>query len=280
MISRNVKIPLAALIGGLAALALRIWNLRAGFEDGTGLPLPGHPSFPAMALALALTLGALALLSRSIPANAAPRFPFAPAKRPPAAIAVAGTFLLALAGFADLFEAFTGQKIGARTLSYEYAFEGLIGGESVSVSPAAQAFGGLLTLLSAWALFQCLRACLHENQRFRAPVLIPAVALSFRLVSVYRLASVNPVLEDYAPVLLALVFQTLGFYALSAFPFECGNLRKFAAFSGAAVCSALCVLADRYEYLSTPLTLAGSALTLTAFLLLALDAPPRSSSNA
>lgn len=272
MISRNMKIPLAAVIGGLVALALRIWNLRAGFEDANGLPISGHPSFPAMALVLALTLGALWILSRPL-AHAAPRFPFIAAKRPAVAPAVAGAFLFALAGLADLYEASTGKKLLSQTLSYEYAFEGLIGGESVGVSPAAQAFGGLLTLLSAWAAFECIRACLRGNPRFRAAILIPAVALSFRLVSVYRLDSVNPVLEDYAPVLIALIFQTLGFYALSAFPFECGNLRKFAVFSGGAVATTLCVLADDYEYVSTSLTLAGSALSLTGLLLLALDAP-------
>ena len=103
--------------------------------------------------------------------------------------------------------------------------------------------------------------------------MVPAVALAFRLVTVYRIDSVNPVLQDYAPALVALLFHVLGFYAFSAFTFESGDLRQFTVSSGGAVTLSLCVLLDKSDYLSTPLLLCGSAAALAGFLVLALQAP-------
>ena len=277
MISNNIKLPLTALVGGAAALLLRMWNLRAGFETASRLPVPGHPSFPATVAALALTLAVTLILSRRLSDGGAPRFPVRAVKRSFVTPVVAGAFVLACAGLVDLYEAFSGENLrsalSGSSLSYEYAFANLIDGKSVGFSPLAQGFAGLLTLVSAWAVFECARACLHGNLRSRAMVMVPAVALAFRLVALYRVDSVNPTLETYALVLMAFVFQTLGFYAFSAFAFDCGDLRQFAAATGGAVCLTLCALTDEGDYLSTPLTLAGSASALLGLLLLALDAP-------
>ena len=70
------RIPLVALAGGAAALVLRIWNLRAGFEEETGLPIPDNPSFYSLLIVLALVLLVLLLLSRHLSEDGNPRFPF------------------------------------------------------------------------------------------------------------------------------------------------------------------------------------------------------------
>lgn len=266
------RIALAALAGGIAALVLRIWNLRAGFEEGTGLPVSGNPSFPSLLITLALVLLSLLLLSRHLSEHGNPRFPFHTQRKSVCMLLVAGAFLLALSGAADLFESFSNQRILAA--SRRYAYIGLIDGEAVGMSTGVQCASGLLTLLSAWAVFECARACLSGTLRFRALVLLPAVSMSFRLVTLYRIDSVNPVLENYAPGLVALVFQVMGFYAFSAFLFESGDLRHFAVAAGGALTMALCVLVDKVDYISTPLMLCGSAASLTGLLLLALEAPP------
>ena len=275
MINENTRIPLTAAVGGAAALAVRAWNLRTGFEAGTGLPVSG-PSFSALLAVLAIVGLSLLLQSRHLTERGAVRFPFRAGQSALCVPAIAGAFLLAPSGAADIFESVTGENAlsilrGGQT--YEYAYAGLISGEAVGMSAGVQRFCGLLTLCAAWAAFVCVRACLRGNLPFRAIVLIPAVALSFRLVTVYRIDSVNPVLQDYAPALVALMLQVWGFYCVSAFAFDCGTLTAFAVSSGAAACAALCVVLDESDYISTPLTLGGSAATLVGFLLLALRSP-------
>ncbi|MBQ7680785.1 MAG: hypothetical protein IJT31_01055 [Oscillibacter sp.] len=260
------KIPLTAAVGGVAALALRMWNLRAGFEESTGLPIPGDPSFPALLALLVAVLLALVAQSWRLSDGGNPRFPFRTQSRLLSILPVAGAALLCLSGAADILEALGGSRD-----PYEYA--GLIGGEAVGMSTGVQLASGALTLLSAWAVFECARACLRGTLRGRAIVMIPAVSLAFRLVTVYRIDSVNPVLQDYAPALVALLFHVLGFYAFSAFTFDSGNLRQFAVAAGASVTLSLCVLADKSDYISTPLLLLGSAAALAGFLVLALQAP-------
>ena len=267
--NENTRIPLTAAVGGAAALAVRAWNLRTGFETGTGLPVSG-PSFPALLIVLAAVMASLILQSRRLTERGAPRFPFRAGQPALCVPAIAGMFLLALSGAADAFEGVTGKSAFG---GEKYAYAGLIAGEAVGMSGGAQCFCGLLTLCAAWAVFVCVRGCLRGNLPFRAVVLIPAVALSFRLVTIYRIDSVNPVLQDYAPALAALMFQVLGFYFFSAFAFDCGNLAAFAVSSGGAACAALCVLLDKSDCVSTPLTLCGSAAALAGFLLLALHSP-------
>ena len=264
--SKQRNIPLTAFAGGVAALVLRLWNLRAGFEETTGLPISGNLSFRALLALLAVVLLALAAQSWRLSANGNPRFPFRTQNRRLCLLPVAGAALLALSGAADLYEGLNG---GHRS----YGYAGLIGGESVGMSAGVQCVSGALTLLSAWSVFECVRACLSGSVRWRGPVMIPAVALAFRLVTVYRIDSVNPVLEEYAPALVALLFHVLGFYAFSAFAFDSGDLRQFAVAAGGAVTLALCVLADEADYVSAPLLLAGSAAALGGFLILALQAP-------
>ena len=266
MITKQLRIPLTAAVGGVAALILRLWNLRAGFEPGTGLPVSDNPSFPALLALLTLILVLLVVQSLKLSDSGNPRFPFRTQNRVLCVLPVAGAALLCLSGVADILDALNG---GGQ--SYEYA--GLISGESVGMSTGVQCACGALTLLSAWSVFECVRACLRGDMRHRAGVMIPAVALAFRLVTIYRLDSVNPVLQDYAPALVALLFHVLGFYAFSAFTFDSGDLRQFTISAGGAVTLSLCVLFDKSDYISTPLLFCGSAAALAGFLVLALQAP-------
>lgn len=278
MAIKRHTIPLTAVAGGAAALALRLWNLRAGFEPATGLPV-SHPSFPALLALFGAVMLALLLQARGLSDGGAPRFPFRAQNSAPCVPAVAGMFLLALSGIADLYEGAAGESVmdrlaGAAPTYQQYHYAGMISAEAVGMGAGAQCACGLLALLSAWAVFECVRACLRGDLKSRALVMLPAVALSFRLVAVYRIDSVNPVLQDYAPALVALMFQVLGFYCFSAFAFDSGDLTAFAVSAGGAICAAMCVLADETEYVSSPLTLCGSASALAGFLMLALQAPP------
>lgn len=266
-------IPLTAAVGGIAALALRTWNLRTAFEPLTGLPVSGHPSFPLLLLLFAACMAAMLRL----PTGGTLRFPFRAQRSTACSLPVAGAMLLGLSGLADIYESFTGVNLmyflqGEPSQRYESS-TGLIAGDAVGMSAGLQCFSGLLTLCAAWAVFECIRACLHEPLKFRAVVLVPAVSMSFRLVAMYRIDSVNPVLQDYAPGLLAMVFQVFGFYVFSAFAFERGNLRQYAVSAGGAVMLTICVLLDPVDYISTPLMTCGGAAVLMGFYMLATTAP-------
>lgn len=267
MITKQLRIPLTAAAGGVAALILRLWNLRAGFEPGTGLPISGNPSFPALLALLTLILVLLVVQSLKLSDGGSPRFPFRAQNRVLCVLPVAGAALLCLSGVADILDA-----LGGDTPPY-YEYAGMISDEAVGMSTGVQCACGALAILSAWSVFECARACMRGDMRYRAVVMIPAVTLAFRLVTIYRIDSVNPVLQDYAPSLVALLFHVLGFYAFSAFTFESGDLRQFTISAGGAVTLSLCVLFDKSDYISTPLLFCGSAAALAGFLVLALQAP-------
>ena len=41
---KEFSLPLASVLGGAAALVLRLLQLHTGFEAGTGLAIPGNPA--------------------------------------------------------------------------------------------------------------------------------------------------------------------------------------------------------------------------------------------
>ena len=88
-----------------------------------------------------------------------------------------------------------------------------------------------------------------------------------RLVAVYRLYSIDPVLEHYVTELLALSLLTLGFYTLSAFPFDAGHPRRFVFYACAAVLFCLCSLADAGDDFASLFLYLGGAAVLLGFLL-------------
>lgn len=285
-------IPLTAVLGGAAAFALRLVQNRTGFESATGLPIPGSAAGTALAVLLAFLAVLLLLLVRRLPGETeqGPAFPadFSTADARLLALPVAGVFLMALSGLADLYE---GLGLGsllwklnaAAALNDPYALSAAAGLElcgTAAFSAKAQLLMGLLSILSAAGLFFSLLACRSRDgaapRAFNGNLLLIApVGLVVRLVLTYRVDSVNPALAAYYVELLALVFLTLGFYRLSSFAFRSGRTRRFALYAGAAAVLSIAALADGSPYLSSILLYAGGALALLGFLLLRLAARPR-----
>lgn len=285
-------LPLTAVLGGAAAFALRLAQNRTGFESATGLPIPGNAAGTALAVLLAALAILLLLLARQLPGEPEqrPAFPaaFSAGGAKLLTLPVAGVFLMALSGLADLYE---GLGLGsllwklhtAAPLNDPYTLSTTMGLElygASAFSSQAQLLMGVLSILSAAGLFFSLLAC--RSREGAAPkafngnlLLIAPVALVVRLVLTYRIDSVNPALAAYYVELLALVFLTLGFYRLSSFAFRSGRTRRFALYAGAAVVLSIATLADSTQYLSSILLYAGGALTLLGFLLLRLAARPQ-----
>lgn len=285
-------LPLTAVLGGAAAFVLRLVQNRTGFESATGLPISGNAAGTALAALLAVLAALLLFLARQLPQETeqGPAFPsdFSTGSTKLLTLPLAGVFLIALSGLADLYE---GLGLGsllwkihaAAPLNDPYTLSTAMGLElygASAFSSKAQLLMGLVSILSAAGLFSGLLAC--RAREGAAPkafngnlLLIAPVGLVVRLVLTYRIDSVNPVLAAYYVELLALVFLTLGFYRLSSFAFRAGRTRRFALYAGAAAVLSIATLADSVRYLSSILLYTGGLLALLGFLLLRLAARPQ-----
>lgn len=268
-------LPLVAVAGGAVAFVLRLLQNRTGFEAETGLAVPGNlPGIALVVLLVALAV-VLVILSRAWPGKgaAAPVFPadFAVDDPKRLTLPVAGAFLVALAGLADLFEGLTSRNLLAQMQAaadpYGYVET------TASLFPArVQLILGLLLVLTGAALLASVMACRRGGKVQSVPynpslLLVAPVVLVVRLVLTYRADSVNPSLAAYYVSLLALVLLTLAFYRFSSFAYECGSLRRFALYAGMAVVLCLASLADGGPHMSSLLLRAGGAVFLLGFLL-------------
>lgn len=260
---KNYPLPLAALAGGLIALALRLLQNRTGFESGTGLPIPGAPAGLALTLALAAGALALLLLVRKLPqeSDPGPAFPedFSSENTLFLSLALGGVCLMAAAGALDMYS-------GIATM-------GLDGGLATVLNPKVQLLMGILALISALSLLPAAAACRRRQtpRPFDGRVMLAApVCMVVRLVLAYRVDSVNPSLADYYIELLALVFLTLAFYRLSAFAFGAGRTRRFAFYAAAAGVLCIAALGDS-RGAAWVLQFLGGAMSAFGFLFLRLE---------
>lgn len=267
---RYAVFPILALGGGCAAFILRLLQWCTGFEPDTGLPIPGTP-FGILTAVVALLVTALCfLLRKRLPAEKedSPLFPdgFSTTDAGLLTVVVAGVFLMAAAGLADI--------------AAGMGVQGLPG--MGALSPAGrreQLILGALTLVAAACLFPAVPACRRRQGESPRPfngalLLAPVVCLVVRLVLLYRQDSANPVLAAYWVELLALVLVILALYRLAAFAYGAGRTRRFTLYAVPAILLCLAALAD--GGLSSILFNGGAALTLTGFLmqrLLALARP-------
>ena len=278
--NRSMFLPGLALAGGAAAFVLRLLQNRTGFEADTGLPVPGNPWAIALMAALVLLAAAVWFLSRWVPDElSAPPSSFEAAFASPAAlpltILIAGLFLTALSGAADLA---AGLGIALPGPDAAYEAEVFLPAQR---DPAALLCGVLSVLIAAGGLaaaVSCRRSGKHEAagtapREFNPNLLLVApICLVVRLVVTYRNLSVDPSLSAYYVEILALVCTTLAVYRLSSFGFQCGRTRRFFQYAAAAVILCMASMADGNS-VSGVLFYAGSALTLWGWMLQRLSAP-------
>ena len=273
------RLAAVAVAGGCAAFVLRLAQNRTGFEPVTGLPIPGSAASLALLALLAVLTVILGALAAALPKKAEPAFPadFTAQSSALLTLPVAGSLLMALSGVADLAEGLGAGSLLTAVRSGDgsaYVLTAALGSDLSALSARTQLLTGALTLFAAAGLLLSAAAC-RRGGAFQRELLLPApAALVVRLVLIYRIDSIDPVLWDYVVELLALVFLTLGFYRLSSFAFGGGRTGRFAFCAGEAVVLCLCALADGSAYLSSLLLYAGGALTLLGFLLLHLSQVP------
>ncbi|MEI3348366.1 MAG: hypothetical protein V8R55_08230 [Dysosmobacter sp.] len=279
---KPLLLPFIALVGGAAAAVLRLLQNTTGFEEGTGLPIPGNLPATALVILLVLLAAVLILLVRRLPEKAAPAFPADFTARDPRLLFVpmAGLFLMGISGVLDLVaglgltETLIQSAVSAADPSGMTSVVAI--SSSDGYSSQAHLILGVLDLLAAAGLFFAVRACgtkhRHSRLRFNGTwLLAPVLAMAVRLVLAYRVDSVNPALEAYYVELLALVFLNLAFYRFSSFSFDAGRTRRFALYACCAVVLCLAAFCDSSS-LSARLLEIGAGLCVLGFLLLHLTA--------
>lgn len=279
---KPLLLPFIALVGGAAAAVLRLLQNTTGFEEGTGLPIPGNLPATALVILLVLLAAVLILLVRRLPEKAAPAFPADFTARDPRLLFVpmAGLFLMGISGVLDLVAGLGLTETLIQSAVSAADPSGMTSVVTISspdgYSSQAHLILGVLDLLAAAGLFFAVRACgtkhRHSRLRFNGTwLLAPVLAMAVRLVLAYRVDSVNPALEAYYVELLALVFLNLAFYRFSSFSFDAGRTRRFALYACCAVVLCLAAFCDSSS-LSARLLEIGAGLCVLGFLLLHLTA--------
>ena len=260
---KQILPSLISLAGGAIALILRLLQNKTGFEPATGLPVAGNPYALFLPIFLVVIAVALAMAARPFRACQIPVFPqdFSAKNSSLLAIPVAGVLLTGISGMIPALA----------NISPDAAVSA---GSQASVSQlifAATALIPALALLSAFSAckYQGARSSMRISQKFDAAtlLLIPPVALVIRLVLVYRLCSIDPVLNRYYLQLLALIFMTLAYFFFAAFAVCSGKPFRFVLCACLAVMLSVAVLADCGEYPEL-LFYGGNAMILLGALLL------------
>ena len=257
---KQYLLPLTAILGSVAAFALRFLQNRTGFEATTGLPIPGNFAGLSLIILLFVLAAGLLLLSRRLPEGNT-IFPtlFSTSDAALLTLPVMGILLMGVSGALELASIPLGDTIPPHIAG---------GGLPVMVSISAAT-----ALLPAIALFPTIAACRLKEDTAPCNIdcqllLVPPVCLVVRLVLTYRAVSIHPSLETYYVELLALIFLTLGFYRLASIAFQGNRLRQFSFYTGLAVILSITTLADGGQ-ISSLLLYGGAALTLLGFQLLA-----------
>lgn len=265
------SLTLVMLLGGAAALALRLWQTLTGFEADTGLAVAGHPAGIALAAVLVVLAVVLALLSRKLPGGKDGRAfeqAFSTESAGELTVLVMGIFMMAAGGALQLLFAFLGGGLQSVVQDSGMMLSVVWMG---AVSPKEVMILGVLAVASAVCLFPAAAACRHGNLNtgsFNGSLLlVPVICLVIRLVMLYRINSVDPVLQAYYVELLAVVFAALAFYQLAGFAFGQGKGRWYGLCSGLAVVLCMAALGDGHD-ISGTLFYGGCALSVLGFWLL------------
>ena len=273
--SKQKKLCLVAAVGTVVTFLLRLLQQLTGFENDTGLAVNGHPAGLAVVVLFAAAAVCAWVFSGSCEKeNRAFRDVFSTESAAELTVLVMGLFLMAAGGvFQVMFGVMGG---GLERVLYRGGMMGVVW--MGNMSPVEVLVLGVCAAAPAVCLFPAAAACRRredgEVRSFRSELLlVPVVCMVVRLVLLYRVHSINPVLQAYYVELLAVVFVTLAFYQLAGFAVEQGRLRWYSVCTNLAVLLCVTTLADGHD-ISGMALYGGCALTLAGFRLLYREASP------
>lgn len=272
---KEFLLPALALGGGLAGLALRLWELSSAFEADTGLPVSGAPATLVLAGFSAAVLLALVLLCRGTGRGFQGSYDEAfqaAGSTPYLTVMVAAAFLMAGSGVLLLAQA--GGVLSESLAASAGAGLGLSGLFQLLLSVGRELLLAILALASAASLFLLGKNNYKgEGKGERSGCLLtPAYTACVWLIVSYLDHSGDPIVLDYVYQLFAVVAAVLGSYFLAGFGYQRPKGFPAAFFSLAAMYFCLVTLADRHTpaelllYVGYFLYFAGSVHVLLAHL--------------
>lgn len=234
------KLPLIlTLLGGAVGFALRKWQLTAGFEPDTRLPIPGAPSaLLLVALSVLVAAGVFLLLwpgKGSAPAEVA----FSTARDNTLYLTAA-----VLAGFLLLLS--TGFELFTFTSAYGAA------GEDVNqVSRVASMVLPPLRILFCVVGLPCTLLWARKlyrggDVREQLPLLELCLLFCLWLITDYQSRAADPIIMDYVYEVFAIVCSLLGLYYLAGWSFQTGKPRRTIFFCLMGSYFSLVTLADAH----------------------------------
>ena len=261
------KLPLIlTLLGGAVGFALRKWQLTAGFEPDTRLPIPGAPSaLLLVALSVVIAAGLLLLLwpgKGSAPAEVA----FSAARDNTLYLTAA-----VLAGFLLLLS--TGFELFTFTSAYGAA------GEDVNqVSRVASMVLPPLRILFCVVGLPCTLLWARKlyrggDVREQLPLLELCLLFCLWLITDYQSRAADPIIMDYVYEVFAIVCSLLGLYYLAGWSFQTGKPRRTIFFCLMGSYFSLVTLADAHTGAEMA-RLGFAVLFLTSHAALLLHRPP------
>lgn len=272
---KEFLLPALALGGGLAGLALRLWELSSAFEADTGLPVAGALATLVLAGFSAAVLLALVLLCRGTGRGFQGSYDEAfqaAGSTPYLTVMVAAAFLMAGSGVLLLAQA--GGVLSESLAASAGAGLGLSGLFQLLLSVGRELLLAILALASAASLFLLGKNNYKgEGKGERSGCLLtPAYTACVWLIVSYLDHSGDPIVLDYVYQLFAVVAAVLGSYFLAGFGYQRPKGFPAAFFSLAAMYFCLVTLADRHTpaelllYVGYFLYFAGSVHVLLAHL--------------
>ena len=272
---KEFLLPALALGGGLAGLALRLWELSSAFEADTGLPVAGAPATLVLAGFSAAVLLALVLLCRGTGRGFQGSYDEAfqaAGSTPYLTVMVAAAFLMAGSGVLLLAQA--GGVLSESLAASAGTGLGLSGLFPLLLSVGRELLLAILALASAASLLLLGKNNYKgEGKGERSGCLLtPAYTACVWLIVSYLDHSGDPIVLDYVYQLFAVVAAVLGSYFLAGFGYQRPKGFPAAFFSLAAMYFCLVTLADRHTpaelllYVGYFLYFAGSVHVLLAHL--------------
>lgn len=240
----SLAYPLLAAATGVAAAALRMWQRTAGC-DGSGLPVPG--AVPALVLTAFLAACAvlfLVLALRQPGTLADQKTAQTCGARLDIPLAASGALFL-LGGVLNLL------SVARRLAEASSAAYGTAEAQAAAMKSAwlASLLPGALAVASVPAaialLYRAKRAGGEPEEKPSAfAALAPPLFLWVWLIEVYRQHTANPILWDYALLLLAVITLLLSGYDRAGFAFGAGKPRRSVFLSLLALLFAIAALPD------------------------------------
>lgn len=268
---KNILPPILTVLWGAVGFALRKWQLTAGFEPDTGLPIPGAPAATALVVWSALLVLVLVLLCRDMgPARTWKRALDAQGNSLFLTAVVLGAFLLLVSAGAEAVTLSATYRTSLATLS-----EGETIGWTAAVMPP-------LRILLCAAGFPCAliwgQQLARKSPKRRESLLLLELCFLFCvwLISDYQVRAADPVTQNYMYAIFGIVCGLLGLYYISGWSFQTGKFRRTVVFCLLGAYFSLVTLADRHT-LAEITRYAFVILFLTAHAALFLNPPPLSS---